>query len=146
MNRLKYVSTAGLLALAGVAAGALFLGPAPATASTATRPPALASAPATPPPPPAAPGPSLTANVSASSVRTAEEFRIHGEARGLPAGTPVTLQQRQGARWVTLPATVDTTPRGTYSMRVRLAYQGRNALRMSAGETLSPVVYVTVLP
>ncbi|MEU8953178.1 hypothetical protein AB0C93_02620 [Streptomyces sp. NPDC048518] len=144
MNRLKYVSTAGLVALAGLAAGALFLGPAPDTAAAATRPAAYAAAPTTPPP--AAPGPSLTANVSASSVRSAEEFRIHGEARGLPAGTPVTLQQRQGALWVTLPATVDTTPRGTYSMRVRLAYQGRNALRMSAGETLSPVVYVTVLP
>lgn len=144
MNRLKYVSTAGLVALTGLAAAALLLAPAPGAAATSPRPAAYAASPTTPPPP--APGGSLTATVSASSVRTAEEFRITGEAHGLPAGTPVTLQQRQGAQWVTLPATVNTTPRGTYSMRVRLAYQGRNALRMSAGETLSPVVYVTVLP
>ncbi|MEU6122081.1 hypothetical protein [Streptomyces sp. NPDC047123] len=143
MIRLKYV------ALTGFAAAALLLGPTTATAAGPTPPaPAPAGVAATP----EAPQPSLTAQASVSSVRASEEFRISGESRELRAGTPVTLQQKQGERWVTLPATVNTTAQGTYAMRVRLQLQGRNALRTiagnagNAGNAISPVVYVTVRP
>ncbi|WP_306335384.1 hypothetical protein [Streptomyces sp. KL118A] len=98
------------------------------------------------PPTPDAPRPTLTAKASVSSVRVAEEFRITGESHDMPTGTRVTLQQKQGAQWVSLPASVNTTPRGTYSMRVVLGLEGRNALRMTGGEAVSPVVQVTVLP
>ncbi|MEU5687392.1 hypothetical protein DEJ48_04495 [Streptomyces venezuelae] len=101
---------------------------------------------ATPTSTPYVPRPALTAQASASSVRISEEFRISGESHDMPAGTPVTLQQRQGARWVPLPASVNTTPQGTYKMRVVLGLEGRNALRVAGGEAVSPVVHVTVRP
>ncbi|WP_051819452.1 hypothetical protein [Streptomyces sp. NRRL S-920] len=91
-----------------------------------------------------APLPTLTAQTSVSSVRAAQEFRVFGASQHLPPGTPVSLQQQQGTRWVDLPASVRTTPRGTYSMRVVLGIEGRNALRVTGGGAVSPVVYVTV--
>ncbi|MEV7192749.1 hypothetical protein AB0N81_13280 [Streptomyces sp. NPDC093510] len=130
--------------LSGIVATAV-LGMATVTAG-ATPPPAPDRSSATPAPGPEAPRPALTAKASVSSVRAAEEFRISGESRDLPTGTPVTLQQKQGARWVDLPATVNTTPRATYSMRVRLGIEGANALRVTGGGALSPVVHVTVRP
>ncbi|MEU5900181.1 MULTISPECIES: hypothetical protein [Streptomyces] len=111
-------------ALSGAAAALLLLTAAPATATT----------------------PTLTAQASASNVRVSEEFHVSGESRDMPAGTPVTLEQRQGTQWVPLPASVNTTPRGTYKMRVVLGREGRNALRVTGGEAVSPVVHVTVRP
>ncbi|MET8687131.1 hypothetical protein ABZV77_23235 [Streptomyces sp. NPDC004732] len=128
MMHLKHVS-----ALSGATAALLVL-------STVT-----AAATPTPPAPPA-PHPTLTAKASASSVRVSEEFRITGESHDMPTGTRVTLQQRQGSKWVPLPASVNTTPQGTYNMRVVLGLEGPNALRMTGGEAESPVVNVTVRP
>ncbi|MGW2230942.1 hypothetical protein [Streptomyces formicae] len=137
MNRTKYAS------FSAIAATAVLLGALAAPATATPRPVA------DPPPQPAAatttaPRPTLTAQATRSTVRPSEEFRVLGTAGHLPPGTPVTLQQKQGERWVDLPATVRTTARGTYSLRVVLDYRGRNALRMTGGGAVSPVVYVTV--
>ncbi|MEU7577310.1 hypothetical protein AB0B50_06870 [Streptomyces sp. NPDC041068] len=136
MHRAQYAS---LSALAVVAA---LLGPvaglaAAAPQSAVTAPPATADR---------SPVPALTASATASSVRASQQFRIQGTSRHLPPGTPITLQQKQGGRWVDLPASVNTTSQGTYTMRVLLDLAGRNALRMVGGGAVSPVVYVTVRP
>ncbi|MFI8003226.1 hypothetical protein [Streptomyces sp. NPDC086010] len=88
--------------------------------------------------------PALSAYATARSVAAWEEFRIHGSARNIGSGTPVTLQQRQGGRWVTLPATMRTAASGEYSLRVKLGIKGENALRIVGGGAVSPVVRTTV--
>ncbi|MEV0322876.1 hypothetical protein ACIBKX_15105 [Streptomyces sp. NPDC050658] len=135
MNRLKYASVAGLAAVAVVT------GPAVAGADT---PPPSGAAPQAPAAPTAAPRPTLSAKATAASVRAWQEFRINGVSRHLPTGTRVTLQEKQGKQWVSLPATVSTTPTATYSMRVKLGLKGHNALRIVGGGAVSPVVHVTV--
>ncbi|GAA2256350.1 hypothetical protein GCM10010232_52350 [Streptomyces amakusaensis] len=78
-------------------------------------------------------GEALTARATASGVRAWEQFRVHGSADDLRPGTRVALQQRQGRRWVTLPAAMSITQESTYRMRVRLGLQGRNTLRIIGG-------------
>ncbi|MFG2501195.1 hypothetical protein ACGFSB_23670 [Streptomyces sp. NPDC048441] len=133
MNRLKlkYASVAGLAAIA------VLTGPAAAGATAAT-PHASATAPA------AAPRPTLTAKATVGSVRAWQQFRIYGVSHHMRTGTRVTLQQKQGKRWVSLPASMNTTRSATYNMRVKIGLKGRNALRIVGGGAISPVVNVTV--
>ncbi|MFJ8858044.1 hypothetical protein ACIRD8_06360 [Streptomyces sp. NPDC102451] len=88
--------------------------------------------------------PALSAHATARAVAAWEEFRIHGSARNVGPGTPVTLQQKQGAHWVSLPATVRTARSGEYTLRVKLGMKGENALRIVGGGTVSPVVRTDV--
>ncbi|MFE4452794.1 hypothetical protein [Streptomyces sp. NPDC056796] len=88
--------------------------------------------------------PALSAHATARSVAAWEEFRIHGSARNIGSGTRVTLQQKQGGRWVALPATVRTARTGEYSLRVKLGIRGENLLRLAGGGAVSPVVRIAV--
>ncbi|MEU8679137.1 hypothetical protein [Streptomyces sp. NPDC048560] len=101
-----------------------------------------------PPVPPSAQSqvahPALSATATASSVLAWQEFRVHGPARHIPAGTEVTLQQKQGGQWVSLPASMKTNRDHTYNLRVLLGVRGENALRIVGGGAVSPVVHVTV--
>ncbi|MBM7439490.1 hypothetical protein [Streptomyces sp. HB132] len=136
MDRFRRASAAALLtavALAGAVGGAAASSGVPAPPS-GERAQDLATRPA------------LSAFATARSVAAWEEFRIHGSARNIGAGTPVTLQQKQGERWVTLPATVKTPGSGEYSLRVKLGITGENALRIVGGGAVSPVIRTTVTP
>ncbi|KIZ19684.1 hypothetical protein [Streptomyces natalensis] len=86
----------------------------------------------------------LTAKASATTVHAWQEFRISGTAKGIKAGSKVTVQQKQGAKWVVLPAQAPVNASGTYSVRVKLGLKGVNQLRIGAGSAISPVVSVTV--
>lgn len=134
MDRFRRASAAALLtavALAGAVGGA--------TASSGVpAPPSGASA------QDLATRPALSAHATARSVGAWEEFRIHGSARNISSGTPVTLQQKQGKRWVSLPATMRTAGSGEYSLRVKLGIKGENALRIVGGGAVSPVIRTTV--
>ncbi|GGV42020.1 hypothetical protein GCM10010277_31150 [Streptomyces longisporoflavus] len=150
MNRLKlkytsvkYVSVAGIAALAVLtgpaAAGAGAVSPsspAPGTTAFGAAAPGAAAA--------AAPRPTLTAKSTARTVRAWQNFRIYGVGRHMRAGTRVTLQQKQGKWWVSLPASVYTARSGAYNMRVKLGWKGRNSLRIVGGRAISPVLRVTV--
>ncbi|MEU7042757.1 hypothetical protein AB0A77_17065 [Streptomyces varsoviensis] len=117
--------------------------PGPAPAAPVKRAPVKA-APAKPAPAKPAAKAALTAKASVNSVKAWEQFRVSGTATGIKAGTSVTLQQKQGAKWVSLPATVAVNKSGTYSMRVKLGIKGKNELRVAGGGAVSPVVTVTV--
>ncbi|MEV0119726.1 hypothetical protein AB0H77_41810 [Streptomyces sp. NPDC050844] len=137
MNRLKYAS------LAGLAAVAVLTGP--AVAAAAGDPPPSDTAPQAPAAEAAAPRPALTAKASvASSVRAWQQFHINGVSHHMATGTRVTLQEKQGERWVSLPATVNIKHDATYSMPVKLGLKGHNALRIVGGGAVSPVLHVTV--
>ncbi|MCX4547306.1 hypothetical protein OG204_30495 [Streptomyces sp. NBC_01387] len=86
----------------------------------------------------------ITAKPSVSSVKAWQLFRVTGTTTGLKAGSKVTLQQKQGAKWVTLPASAPVNRNGSYSLRVELGIKGKNQLRIVSGSTASPVFYVTV--
>ncbi|MCX4725277.1 MULTISPECIES: hypothetical protein [unclassified Streptomyces] len=87
---------------------------------------------------------SITAKSSVSTVKAWQLFRVTGTTTGLKAGTKVTLQQKQGSKWVTLPASAPVNHNGSYSLGVKLGIKGKNQLRIVSGSTASPVFNVTV--
>ncbi|MEV6752539.1 hypothetical protein [Streptomyces sp. NPDC051214] len=141
MNRWKptYASVK-YMSVAGIAALAVLAGPAAAGAGAVSPHISPVAGAATT----AAPRPTLTAKSTTAKVRAWQNFYIYGVGRNMKAGTRVTLQQKQGKRWVSLPASVYTARNGTYKMRVKLGLKGRNALRIVGGRAISPVVFVTV--
>jgi hypothetical protein len=88
--------------------------------------------------------PALTARADVSRALAWQQIRVRGTAEHLRPGTKVTLQQLQGKRWVSLPASMNTTRTSAYNMRVFLGFRGRNALRIVGGGTVSPVFHVWV--
>ncbi|WP_406138166.1 hypothetical protein [Streptomyces sp. NBC_01089] len=86
----------------------------------------------------------ITAKPSVNSVKAWQLFRVTGTTTGLKAGAKVTLQQKQGSKWVTLPASAPITHSGSYSLGVKLGIKGKNQLRIVSGSTASPVFNVTV--
>lgn len=88
--------------------------------------------------------PALTAKADVASVDAWQNFHVTGKASGIAAGTKVTLQQKQGAKWVSLPATVSVNSSHTYALRVKLGIKGKNSLRIVGGGAVSPVFTVTV--
>ncbi|MGW5860942.1 hypothetical protein ACWFRJ_02045 [Streptomyces sp. NPDC055239] len=147
MNRLKLkyapvkYTSVKYVTVAGIAAFAVLAGPAAAGAGAvsphASHAPGAAAT--------TAPRPTLTAKSTVGSVHAWHDFHIYGVSHHMRAGTRVTLQQKQGKRWVSLPASVYTARSGAYNMRVKLGWKGRNSLRIVGGGAVSPVIYVTVL-
>ncbi|MFH8345210.1 hypothetical protein [Streptomyces sp. NPDC018045] len=132
MNRAYRLAAAGVLSaalVAGTAAAASAAPAAPAAHSAAAKAPQKAT---------------LTAKASTGTVKAWQEFRISGTSTGIKAGTKVTVQQKQGAKWVSLPAGVNVNKTGGYSLRVKLGIKGANQLRMAGGGAISPVITVTV--
>ncbi|MFC5724018.1 hypothetical protein ACFP1Z_28010 [Streptomyces gamaensis] len=124
--------TAAVLATGAAAAVAAPISTAPTAAASAASTTAVAAKPA------------LTAKPSTASVKAWQEFRVNGKATAIKPGTVVTLQQKQGSKWVSLPARVQVKKDSTYSMRVKLGIKGKNSLRIVGGQAVSPVFTVTV--
>ncbi|MCK7624176.1 hypothetical protein MUU72_13875 [Streptomyces sp. RS10V-4] len=133
MNRAVRYAAVGMVTAALLAGGSAAAFAAPQPVHTAA--PVVATAPA---------AATLTAKASATTVKAWQEFRITGAAKGIKPGTKVTVQQKQGATWVSLPAQAPVNTSGNYAVRVKLGIKGVNQLRIAAGGTLSPVVQVTV--
>lgn len=133
MNRAVRFATVGVIAVSLIAGGSAAAFAAPDQLHSSAR--VVAAAPAKA---------SLTAKSSTSAVRAWEEFRISGTAHGIAPGTKVTVQQKQGTKWVSLPARTPVGTKGAYSVRVKLGIKGVNQLRTAVNATVSPVVSVTV--
>lgn len=133
MNRALRYTAVGVIAVSLLAGGSAAAFAAPKDLHSPT--PVVAAAPA---------AANLTAKASATTVNAWQEFRISGAAKGIKAGTKVTVQQKQGTKWVSLPAQSPVNSKGAYSVRVKLGIKGVNQLRIGAGSTVSPVVKVTV--
>lgn len=86
----------------------------------------------------------ITAKPSVTSVRAWQLFRVTGTGTGLKAGSKMVLQQKQGKKWVSLPAVTQLSSKGTYSLGVKLGLKGKNDLRILSGNVASPVFNVTV--
>ncbi|WP_369386493.1 hypothetical protein AB5J72_01990 [Streptomyces sp. CG1] len=90
----------------------------------------------------------LTAKASVSSVQEREAFRITGTSTGLKPATKVTLQNKQGAKWVSLPSATTVAQDGSYAtsyaMRDKLGFKGKKQFRVVGGGAVSPVFTVNV--
>ncbi|GHD99894.1 hypothetical protein [Streptomyces alanosinicus] len=90
----------------------------------------------------------LTAKPSVSTVEAREAFRIAGTSTGLKPSTKVTLQNKQGAKWVSLPAAAAVAQDGSYAtsyaMRDKLGAKGKKQFRVVGGGAVSPVFTVTL--
>ncbi|MGW0534912.1 hypothetical protein [Streptomyces sp. NPDC003032] len=92
----------------------------------------------------AAQRPTLTAKATVKSAKAWHQFRVQGASKRLPAGTPVTLQQLQHKRWVSLPIRMNTNRNHTYNVRVKLGFTGPNKIRIVGGGAVSKPVDVTI--
>ncbi|EST18534.1 hypothetical protein [Streptomyces roseochromogenus] len=90
----------------------------------------------------------LTAKASVSSVQAREAFRITGTSTGLKPATKVMLQNKQGAKWVSLPAAAAVAQDGSYAtsytMRDDLGVKGKKQFRVVGGGAVSPVFTVAL--
>ncbi|WP_369354833.1 hypothetical protein [Streptomyces sp. cg2] len=133
MNRALRYATVGALAASLLAGGsaAAFAAPQDLHAAKPTAAPAAAS---------------LTAKASATTVKAWQQFQISGTAvgKGTDGDSSVTVQQKQGKKWVSLPAKAPINDRGAYSVRVKLGHKGVNQLRIVSESGESPVIKVTV--
>ncbi|MDN3293313.1 hypothetical protein QWM81_04460 [Streptomyces ficellus] len=133
----QFIRTWGVgITAAAVVAGSVGTAVAVASPSSAPRKPA-ASSPALA---------SASAKAPMKTVRAWQQFRISGVITNLRPGSKVTLQQKQGKRWTSLPASMRTTNRSTYSMRVMLGMKGHNKLRLvdTHKRAVTPVMHVWV--
>ncbi|MER6048995.1 hypothetical protein ABT168_16320 [Streptomyces sp. NPDC001793] len=133
MNRAVRYAAVGMVTVALLAGGSAAAFAAPEHVHTPA--PVVATAPAKA---------TLTAKASATTVKAWQEFRITGAAKGFKPGAKVTVQQKQHAKWVSLPAQAPVNASGSYAIRVKLGIKGVNELRIASGGVVSPVVKVTV--
>lgn len=85
-----------------------------------------------------------TVTADKTHVKPWEEFRLTGKVTGITSGTSVHIQQKQGAKWVTLPGTSVVNKTGGYSIRVKLGMKGPQQVRTLVDKTPSNAVAVTV--
>lgn len=125
------IAAVGVVSAASVVLAGTVASAATPTAAVSTARPTVAKA-------------GITAKPSVTSVKAWQLFRVTGTATGLKAGSKMVLQQKQGAKWVSLPAVTPLGSKGTYSLGVKLGLKGKNDLRIVNGSTASPVFNVTV--
>ncbi|MGW7427376.1 hypothetical protein ACWGJB_46780 [Streptomyces sp. NPDC054813] len=90
-----------------------------------------------------APAPAITVRASATSIRLGDVVTFSGKATGLKEGSKVTLQVKDGRKWVSLPATAKMH-KGAYKVGDKFEKKGVEVLRVKDGNTVSKNVAVTV--
>ncbi|MGN5378793.1 hypothetical protein BIV25_11350 [Streptomyces sp. MUSC 14] len=90
-----------------------------------------------------APKPVLTLSASDTHVKSGDKVLLSGRAVGLRDGSRVTLQEKRGGRWVTLPVAT-TVHHGTYRLTEKATHKGAQTLRTQDGRTVSKAVTISV--
>jgi hypothetical protein len=90
-----------------------------------------------------APRPALTLSASSTHVRPGDKVLLSGRATGLKEGSKVTVQEKHGSHWVTLPLTT-TVKHGTYRLTEQPKTKGAQTLRARDGRTVSKPVTISV--
>lgn len=90
-----------------------------------------------------APQPTITLKASAPAVKLGDPVTFSGKVAGLKEGSKVVIQVKEGAKWVTLPATAKVN-KGAYKVAEKLEKKGVEILRAKDGNTVSKPVSVTV--
>ncbi|MFD4598078.1 hypothetical protein ACFWPQ_08555 [Streptomyces sp. NPDC058464] len=90
-----------------------------------------------------APASSITLKASKSTVKSGDVVTFTGQADGLKEGSKVTLQVKDGSKWVSLPATAKVS-KAAYKLTDKFDKKGVEVLRVKDGSTVSKNVSVTV--
>lgn len=90
-----------------------------------------------------APAPSITVKASATTVKLGDVVTFAGKVDGLKDGSKVTLQVKDGKKWVSLPATAKVA-KGAYKLDDKFDKKGVEVLRVKDGSAVSKNVSVTV--
>ncbi|MFI5671697.1 hypothetical protein [Streptomyces sp. NPDC051704] len=123
---------------AGALSAALLTGGGLATASAATS-----AATAATPTPSAAAG-EITLKATPTEVKAGEKVTFTGRTKGLPIGTKVVLQHKNGSKWTTLHANTLIKQGSSFSFDNTFKNKGKEELRVMAGNWTSPSTTVII--
>ncbi len=90
-----------------------------------------------------APAPSITIKASATTVKLGDVVTFSGKVDGIKEGSKVTLQVKDGKKWVSLPATTKVS-KSAYKLGDKFDKKGVEVLRVKDGSAVSKNVSVTV--
>ncbi|MYT21156.1 hypothetical protein GTW69_12780 [Streptomyces sp. SID7760] len=124
--------------LASGALSAVLLTAGGLTTSTAT---AATPAAATPAPSPAG---EITLKATPTDVKAGEKVTFTGRSKGVPIGTKVVLQHKNGSKWTTLHANTLIKQGSSFSFDNTFKTKGKEELRVMAGNWTSPSTTVTI--
>ncbi|MDJ0383110.1 hypothetical protein [Streptomyces sp. G-G2] len=112
---------------ASAASGAASLKPSPTVSASAGKSTATVTLTATP-----------------ASVKTGEKVTFTGRTKGVPIGTKVVLQHKNGTKWTTLHASTAVKKGSSFALDNTFRDKGKEQLRVMVGEAVSPTVTVNV--
>ncbi|MFD7840604.1 hypothetical protein [Streptomyces sp. NPDC059761] len=96
----------------------------------------------------ATPTPSASGEISLTAapteVKAGEKVTFTGRTKGLPIGTKVVLQHKNGSKWTTLHANTLIKQGSSYSFDNTFKNKGKEELRVMAGNWTSPSTTVII--
>ncbi|MCI3276631.1 hypothetical protein [Streptomyces cylindrosporus] len=90
-----------------------------------------------------APAPSITLKASKTGVKLGDIVTFTGKTTGVKEGSKVTLQVKDGKKWVALPVTTKVK-KSAYKLTDKFEKKGVEVLRVKDGATVSKTVTITV--
>ncbi|MFE2879563.1 hypothetical protein ACFXG6_19135 [Streptomyces roseus] len=94
----------------------------------------------------AAPSPAgeITLKATPTEVKAGEKVTFTGRSKGLPIGTKVVLQHKNGSKWTTLHANTLIKQGSSFSFDNTFKNKGKEELRVMAGNWTSPSTTVVI--
>ncbi|WP_330294478.1 hypothetical protein [Streptomyces sp. NBC_00503] len=86
----------------------------------------------------------ISLKATPTEVKAGEKVTFTGRTKGLPIGTKVVLQHKNGSKWTTLHANTLIKQGSSFSFDNTFKNKGKEELRVMAGDSTSPSVTVTV--
>ncbi|MGI5454991.1 hypothetical protein ACQEWB_17790 [Streptomyces sp. CA-249302] len=90
-----------------------------------------------------APAPAITVKASKTAVKLGDVVTFTGKTTGVKEGSKVTLQLKDGKKWVALPATTKVS-KSAYKLTDKFEKKGVEVLRVKDGDAISKTVTITV--
>jgi len=88
--------------------------------------------------------PAISIKASAAKIKLGDSVTFTGHATGIASGSKVTLQLKDGAKWVSLPVSAKLNKDGNFKLAGKFQDKGREVLRVKDGKTASKTVTVTI--
>ncbi|GHE39355.1 hypothetical protein [Streptomyces vinaceus] len=86
----------------------------------------------------------ISLKAAPTEVKAGEKVTFTGRSKGLPIGTKVVLQHKNGSKWTTLHANTLIKQGSSFSFDNTFKTKGKEELRVMAGNWTSPSTTVTI--
>ncbi|WP_051696364.1 hypothetical protein [Streptomyces sp. NRRL S-244] len=86
----------------------------------------------------------ITLTAKPTEVKAGEKVTFTGRTKGLPIGTKVVLQHKNGSKWTTLHANTLVKQGSSFSFDNTFKNKGKEELRVTAGNWTSPSTTVII--